>query len=950
MSSRLKVNPAVRLLVTFFTVVALAIPARSNAAAPNLPDASAPFIPAAALPSAPDVAPRAAVSHSMSFLLSHNDFLDVYLNVSGAMDAMCSETQSFPGTACGPDTYLERYFEFVAAADAIVDFEVVLVPTAPLVFGGQWKIVGNSHLPWKPDIDGSLNAEVDMSAVKTDFYSQDVLSAYFLPYPPDYPGGFGGIVDLRITIRPESFLLFSEYLPCQLYAYSCPEWQKMNTVAVFAGQHVLSTTGAIVVPIPGMLVNLTSDIGSPEPPSGVTDERGFLPVRIQASLNEGSSQVTAAGTPAEPKAKLAANAPDKYGSVLRADDDVQIKRGVVIEYLGNCEIFRDGLWIPIERGMEVHAGDQIRCHSTPVYNASLEIEFCDNNDVTWTFHLDRSATITIGQTGVSQEQLPLFKIVDEVAQDVQNNPDAYIEWSVRKTVETVATGGYGSGVIGWLVRQGANQSIDAFWRDVNSRSDRRKPADVLFRTEPPVVQVIWRPTAQTTDSTLLIRNFGPPGNLQISGSASGTVSMPARTELTASTAGTIGAPGPLIVADSKAPSLTITKVAGGTDRQPRIAVTADDSGSLESGIDAQSLQVRVNGQLRDTYKEGDVRYISWWEPSPTTLRPGDNAIAASVRDLAGKTATATATVTATSGLAAPTGINVGAVNGRALVSWSKGFEPDLAGWNIYRGLSGGPLSKVNTSLLVSPSFRETGLTVSATYQYQVAAVDATGSEGALSYRYAVFMGLALEAAAPAAPVTATIQASDRSLRLDWATVGSAAGYRVYRSTSVAGPFTWLADATVRSFTDTGIPTGQSRWYRVSALSQTYVEGLQTAPVQGTTIDQPPSAPLGLSVAVDRLIVVLSWNPNSEADIAGYNIYRAGPTGAFTKLNASPVQGTSYSDAVTSGSSYRYQVTVIDNGGHEGAASGAILAATSIDTSGPSGSGRIFIPLAFNTGK
>jgi Abnormal spindle-like microcephaly-assoc'd, ASPM-SPD-2-Hydin len=66
-------------------------------------------------------------------------------------------------------------------------------------------------------------------------------------------------------------------------------------------------------------------------------------------------------------------------------------------------------------------------------------------------------------------------------------------------------------------------------------------------------------------------------------------------------------------------------------------------------------------------------------------------------------------------------------------------------------------------------------------------------------------------------------------------------------------------------------------------------------------------------------VTLTWNvpPSSPDPVAGYNIYRATGTGSFTRINSSPDTAVTYVDtAVTSGTTYSYQVTSADPSGQE----------------------------------
>ena len=60
-------------------------------------------------------------------------------------------------------------------------------------------------------------------------------------------------------------------------------------------------------------------------------------------------------------------------------------------------------------------------------------------------------------------------------------------------------------------------------------------------------------------------------------------------------------------------------------------------------------------------------------------------------------------------------------------------------------------------------------------------------------------------------------------------------------------------------------------------------------------------------------VLLSWSPSPSGGIAGYNVYRGTTSGAesSTPLNATPISGTTFTDAnVTDGSTYYYVVTAV----------------------------------------
>lgn len=89
----------------------------------------------------------------------------------------------------------------------------------------------------------------------------------------------------------------------------------------------------------------------------------------------------------------------------------------------------------------------------------------------------------------------------------------------------------------------------------------------------------------------------------------------------------------------------------------------------------------------------------------------------------------------------------------------------------------------------------------------------------------------------------------------------------------------------------------------------------------STVSTPPGAPTGLAVtATTNVSVSLSWAAVSGA--TGYHVYRGG-----TKVTASPVTATSYTDGgLAASTTYSYTVRAVNAAG-EGPASGAVSATT-----------------------
>jgi hypothetical protein len=89
---------------------------------------------------------------------------------------------------------------------------------------------------------------------------------------------------------------------------------------------------------------------------------------------------------------------------------------------------------------------------------------------------------------------------------------------------------------------------------------------------------------------------------------------------------------------------------------------------------------------------------------------------------------------------------------------------------------------------------------------------------------------------------------------------------------------------------------------------------------------PPAAPTGLAAVATgagaEAAIDLSWQPNTETDLAGYAVYRREGSESWQRISpAQPLAGPAFHDAhVEPGHAYHYAVTAIDQGGHESARS------------------------------
>ncbi len=213
-------------------------------------------------------------------------------------------------------------------------------------------------------------------------------------------------------------------------------------------------------------------------------------------------------------------------------------------------------------------------------------------------------------------------------------------------------------------------------------------------------------------------------------------------------------------------------------------------------------------------------------------------------------------------------------------------------------------------------------------EYQFSSAAWTGKELMIAARvigengkasnWSAFLTLPVRAPLPK-PTDLVATGKANGVQLTWRGAGS--HFRVLRHTEGAEGFAELAATTAPEYLDATAEFGKNYTYLTQAFAEVgphqeaQSDLSNEAPV--AYLDKfPPAAPAGLRAAASAASIELSWDGNTEPDLAGYRVYRSTNGGAFEKI-ADVNEIPAYSDrAVERGKSYRYQITAIDKSANE----------------------------------
>jgi len=158
-------------------------------------------------------------------------------------------------------------------------------------------------------------------------------------------------------------------------------------------------------------------------------------------------------------------------------------------------------------------------------------------------------------------------------------------------------------------------------------------------------------------------------------------------------------------------------------------------------------------------------------------------------------------------------------------------------------------------------------------------------------------------------------------------------YRIMRRAEGSNAAVMVKQLTIgnaaMAFVDSGIEWQSHYDYWITPVTLWEGEGKKgevegdDSPVVSLFADDkfPPARPAGLQAVFSGMtqqpFIDLAWTPNTDPDLAGYNVYRRVGSEEPVKINSELVKGSTFRDSkVQPGSKYIYSVTGVDLRGNE----------------------------------
>lgn len=293
--------------------------------------------------------------------------------------------------------------------------------------------------------------------------------------------------------------------------------------------------------------------------------------------------------------------------------------------------------------------------------------------------------------------------------------------------------------------------------------------------------------------------------------------------------------------------------------------------------------------------------------------------------------------------AAPIAFKTEVTKDEVLLSWDAAVEEDCAGYNLYRSFQYDKnFEQINTRIIKTgkTTYLDRKLKPETIYWYYVTAVDRSGNESGRSY---VAPANVRDWLPPNPPQRLRGEVVPGKVLLSWGEnqEKDLAGYRIYQAMEKKAEIyhrLQLEPVVAESFEHSLSSAASTNpyYYKITAVDRSGNESDFSNIIKVKLPDiTPPFAPAFKQAMPKEDEIIISWHPNQETDLAGYELYRQeqGDTGGTSKIKLGgkllKAKKLEFRDSVdlVAGQRYSYSLYAVDRDGNRSLSSRPIVAAT-----------------------